>query len=239
MPLTLSAIDALLADNTSGDISAADMRTIVRALHRKNVGAYSLDHADDIWWESELGGLTTLTVTGSQTLTEKDGFLSAAFATQTANDLNCVLKPHTFSTGDSYAVRLAVIGGSTFSMAGLVVSDGTTSTSNAVALLTYINGFQTITTWHGTLTNMGTQANVIAMGTGVGMPWMGLHFKIDYTSANTFRSWASPDGVSWADLGFSTYAKTMTPTHFGVCWSTWGGSGYTAAATFGPVCKVA
>src|SRR5690606_13056067 len=62
------------------------------------------DAADVVWDGSKAAAMTTVTVTGTQTITEKQGVLSVLFSGQGTQDYNCLLKAHTFVVGDSFAV---------------------------------------------------------------------------------------------------------------------------------------
>jgi hypothetical protein len=55
---------------------------------------------------------------------------------------------------------------------------------------------------------------------GLELVW--LYLRLVWTAANTWGFAWSPDGVSWTDYNFSTFAATMTPTHFGPWVSSWG-----------------
>lgn len=235
MPLSLAAIDALLADNGAGDISEGDMRSVVRAIHRKNVGPYSLDDAADVWWEGDVAGMTEVTVTGSQTLTEKDGFLSVNTIGQTAADMNCLLKAHTFSVGDSFVARLGLGGGSQ-SQACVIFTNGTSSSSSMMYGGIASDGGAT-KMWQasGTLTSWAGNFNDTYNNYG-GMT-AGLCVKLVYVATNSWRAWYSPDGVSWF-APFVAVSFTLAPTHVGVGWMTTVASPG-AVATFGPLCKVA
>lgn len=197
------------------------------------------DAADVVWDGSQVAGMTQVTVTGSETLTEKTSVLSVLFSGQSGSDYNCLLASHTFSVGDSFAVPIRLYYGSAgIAVAGVIFTDGTTSAANAVAAHLQKHNTENHTrtyTRHGTLTSMSTvstQHNIRVEH----MPWMWM--RLTYQASNTFRKELSPDGISWTTAGISDVSKTMTPTHFGVCWSVEGQSGE-AINTFGPILKVA
>ena len=101
MPLTLAQIDALLADNTAGDISAADMRSVMATLYGggpgwmpATVGAY-----DDYFDEDNESDWTAVAVTGSVTwgyrYATRLGLsrgVHAVFEDQTAEDFPAYVK---------------------------------------------------------------------------------------------------------------------------------------------------
>lgn len=236
---TFAEMNTLLADNTSGDIAAVDMRDVIKGLWRRQIAPYTNDDAADVYWESNSGDFTTVTVTGSQTITEREGFLSVLFAGQAGADVNAFLKARTFSIGDAFATRIR-IGGliNNHNMTGICFTDGTASTSNvALALAYYGDSSNKISAWHGTLTNLATNVNLF--DSQQLQPYNdGIYAKLIYSAADTFEVQWSWDGVSFSNLAGTTFAKTMTPTHVGVCWSKWGGAD-DGLASFGPICKLA
>jgi hypothetical protein len=199
------------------------------------------DNADafDIQWDgSQSAGMTTVTVTGSQTLTEKTGVLSVKFSGQGSQDHNCLLIAHSFSIGDSFAVPLRYAGNAGFGLAGVIFTDGTTSAANAVAahIQQHSNeGHARVYTRHGTLTAMGTVSAVFNQQSNQ-VPWLWL--RLTYQASNTFRKEISPDGISWSTVGIADVSKTMTPTHVGLCWTVENSAG-DGIATFGPLLKLA
>lgn len=238
MPLTLAQMLALLPDNTTGLISAADMRDVVTAIVHGQRAPYSLDNADDVWWEGDSAGMTQVTVTGSETISEVDGLLSVKFSGQASNDLNALLKAHSFSVGDAWAVSMRMIGpGSNFTFGGLVFTDGTATTSNVIYIGSYMDGGEQsyFAAYSGTLTNVSTNINNVGSMdhaiVGVG------YYKLTYQASNTFRLEYSADGITWITMG-SDASKTMTPTHVGVVWSRWAGAD-TGDVSYGPLCKLA
>ena len=241
----LAALQALLADNTAGDISAQDARDFLVSVFNRGGSMDpndSIDSNDTLWDGNDASGMTTVTVTGTDTLTEGNGMLSVRFSGTSSSDINCLLKSHTFSTGDTFSVPIRLFSREdNFTMAGIIMTDGTASTSNAIALLTYYQDsssdlIQEVR--HGTLTNMGTAAAAISdwPDRGMHIPWK--HHRLEYDASNSFVWAVSPDGLSYTNWGNSAVSKTMTPTHVGVCWSKWGGSDE-AIATFGHLRKTA
>jgi hypothetical protein len=170
---------------------------------------------------------TTLTVTGAQTITEKYGLLSIQVTSnQGATDLNAVLRSVTPSVGDYIETRINstqvnALGTNDFLMTGLVFSDGTASSSNCAVAMAHRDDSSgrwgwVVTSRDGTFTaaTAGTISDVLNhSGPHLYMRW-------EYDATNTFRYFISPDGVSWYDLGTET--ATITPTHVGLVWSTWG-----------------
>jgi hypothetical protein len=240
MPLTLAQMLALFPDNTAGDISAADGRSVITAIVRRQRAPFSVDHADDTWWEGDIGDFTEVAPTGTATESEQDGFLSVLFSGQSSEDFTCFLKPVTFATGHQWVVPVRVMGISNHNMAGICFTDGTTTGSNLVAFVAYVSNTDNqtrVNAFHGTITSSGTA--VTMLDGNAQLPRSdAFYLKLGYSASNTFQHWLSPDGISFSRLGAADISKTMTPTHVGVCVTKYGGSG-DGLATFGPLCKVA
>jgi len=168
---------------------------------------------------------------GAATWTQGNGIMSVLGYGQTANDLAVLVKP--FPTLPPQIVESAVrMAGERDSntMVGLVFTDGTTTASNAVSALLYGNvttGLFYADQRSGTLTNMAS--NVTSIPLHLVGPW--LHVRLKWTSINTFATEWSPDGVSWSSFGMGSITLTFTPTHVGMCFSTWG-SGNIKIGTF-------
>jgi len=197
----------------------------------------STDAADIAWDGTVSAGLTTVTVTGSQTITEKTGILSVSFSGQGSQDYDCLLSAHTFSVGDAFAVPIRFMPDG-LAAAGIIFADGTTSAANAVTAHIQHNGTEaSIRTYtrYGTLTAMSSVSALYALYAQA-FPWVWL--RLTYQASNTFRKEVSPDGISWDTFGISDVSKTMTPTHVGVCWSKDNSSG-TGIASFGNIIKQA
>lgn len=240
MPLTLAQMLALLPDNTAGDISAADARNVVTAIVRGQRAPYSVDHADDVWWESNIGDFTTVTITGTQTVTEKDGYVAVEYSGQSAADYNGLFKARSFSVGDSFAVRVTAVGpASQFSIPGLAFTDGVVGGSNVIQTTAYATNSDvaTIAVLHGTLTNVDTSAWSNAGKSA--HPWLdGIIIRLTYAASNSFQGEVSIDGTHWTSFGNGATAKTMTPTHVGLTWSKEGGANE-SLVSFGPLCRLA
>lgn len=184
--------------------------------------------------------LTTVTVSGSQTLIEAAGVLSVRFAGQGAQDYNCILKPHTFTIGDTFMAATRLLSLSTagqIASAGLIFTDGTVAGSNAVAAHLQYNGGDIpdrVIIRHGTLNAMTTAVTLRITGF-YDRYWL----RLAYQAANSFLLGLSLDGVgAGSAFGGVAQAKAMTPTHVGVCWSKDNTSG-DGLASFGNVRKVA
>lgn len=214
----------------------------------------ALDTGDAVWWGgNDLGTGTTLTITGSQTITEAAPFSADPKLSVTAisgistSDMNCVLFPRTIAVGQIWRCRVRLKGTSNvFAMAMFGFSDGTIGTSNVVTAFRYINSTSTnmlAAAWHGTLTNLATGVGdtVYAQTTtpiGANPVDSTVITEIEYTSANTFAVRYRDPSLALL-LAITGVAVTMTPTHIAVGWSSWGAAGSTREVHFGPVYRVA
>jgi hypothetical protein len=187
-------------------------------------------------YDDEFGGAsigtqwTEQTVSGTATWAQ-DNVLSVAFDSQTADDVSCQLRsipvfpPYDFTT----AVRLGGYADDD-AMAGILLTDGTTTGSNAITCGFY---YDTSTARviaqqkSGTLTALSTNEGSQSMHF-MG-PWM--YLRLRWAAINLFRCYWSPDGVSWVNFDFSDIFQTFTPTHAGV-WCSSNGSAESKIATF-------
>jgi len=159
---------------------------------------------------------------GAATWTQSNGVMSVAGYGQTSSDLAVLVKPFPVLPPQTVttAVRMAGVRDN-YTMVGLVFTDGTTTGSNAVSAFLYGNvttGLFYADQRSGTVTSMGS--NVTSIPLHMIGPW--LHIRLKWTAINSFSTEWSPDGVSWTALGMSTISTTFTPTHAGLCFSTWG-----------------
>lgn len=237
--LTLPQMIASMPD--AGAFTAAELRAVVNSIIKSKLWApYSIDHAEDIFWDGDdLAGFTTVTVTGAQTVTEKDGYVAVEYSGQAANDYNGIFKARTFAIGDSFAVRVRALGpGSQFSVVGLAFTDGVVATSNLFqSIVDATNGnVALLAAQHGTLTSSSTSP--WNSGTISHHPWIdGIVVRLTYVAANSFLSEFSLDGTHWTSFGNAATAKTMTPTHVGLTWSKEAGT-IESQVLFGPLCRL-
>jgi len=239
MPLTLAQIYALITDG--GANTAADVRAALQALYHRQYGIGADPDTNDVYWDGDdVASGTTVTVTGSQTIVEEGGLLSVRYDAQAANDLNCLLFARTLAVGSRWRTNARLfVRAHQFSMAALVMTDGVTAASNAIATTSYQdnagNGFGSV--WHGTLTALTSEAWILNdFAAARIVPHIGL--ELEYVAANSFQG-RFGDGIQGSSWGQANVAKTMTPTHVGVAWSNWGTTGEESIDTFGPLRKIA
>ena len=221
---TLSALQTLLADNTAGDIGAQDIRDFLVSVYPYGRPATAGEY-DDEFLRIESGtptGWTLFTTSGSQTITT-NGRCSVTYSGQTANDLNGIGKAMSLGTGDyvraGYSKLYADNAADNFDMVGVFMSDGLGTTANCIAVLTYTASTR-LTIMEGTITNL---TEVVSSTYTNNMPYGELHVELEYGGTNSFDMRISSDGISWLDHTLAN-AFTLTPTHAGLCWTTWGGA---------------
>lgn len=241
---TLSALQALLADNTAGDISAQDARDVLVSVR---AWAYGFEEgADDIVWDpiaDKVGDGTLLAISGTQTLTEQFGSLEVLFSGQGDGDVGGLLYAHTFSTGDKFVVPVRYmpddLPGTNLTACGLVFADGTASSSNCVTAFIHTAGGATgrkLGVFSGTLGAVFTNEHLLFDGNSA-VPGP-VYCALEYVASNTFQGHFGPGWEATIDFGAADESYTMTPTHVGVWWTKNNTAGI-ASAQFGAVRKIA
>ena len=135
------------------------------------------------------------------------------------------MKATTVSVGDYIETAFRMLGpGQNYLLAGLVMADGVTvGAGTQVTWGVATDGGSGQDFGHKRLTGYQSQAGATNV-TGPGYPMLAdVFLRLEYQAANTWRFWASPDGVSWIPFA-SSVAYTMTPTHVGFWVSTFGGA---------------
>lgn len=192
-------------------------------------------NADDDEFSSDTSAnYTAVTPTGSVNwIFGTNGVLSCLFSGQSANDLCAQLKAMTLADGEWFETLIhTTLKAANYTMIGIVVTDGTSTTSNACAIIAYIDNALNVNLeiWTGTLTNMTSGAASYA-ATAINYAG-GLRLRLKRNSSTSFE-WAisTIDGAQWSKFGTSTVNPGFTPTHAGVFVSVWGGA-QTAIASF-------
>lgn len=171
---------------------------------------------------------TNFAPTGSISFLEGGNVLAALATANESGDLAGRLWPFTVATAP-LTVEIAwadMIPAQNFSMGGLVLSDGTTTTSNAISFTSY-TGQQDLRS--GTLNNMSgstTIGNLIATGARHHN-----YMRLIWKSTNSFQVQRSSDGINWAQHT-SAVSVTLAPTHYGVVLSTYNAGGLRAEGNF-------
>lgn len=242
MPTSLSAMLALVNDNTSGDISAADHRTTIQGLwdwipptekYKMGRQAGETAHAADDFFTS-ITGYTEVDVTGTTTWSATRGGATVVFAGQSANDFGAFLKavpvagvPITIETH-----VMDTLGQADNPTRGLIFTDGTASTSNVAAFgkLVTAGGQNESYQFTGTLTSI-TATALAGAARQTTMDNGQAFTRFVWKAANTFAWSVSPDSETWTDFGRADLSTTFTPTHMGFFVSAWGATG-TQIASF-------
>ena len=196
---------------------------------------------DDEFDDGDTSEWVAVTPTGTASWKEVRGKLSVMYANQTGSDCAAYLTSINGLSFPLYIVTAmrSLSANQNYNMRGPVFTDGVTSTSGAVWLMPYTSLNTYVETWSlrsGTLTNISTShfshGAAGNLGSRYQHPQGGWAYqRLDWTSTNSFRAWASVDGITWINYGLGSYAPSLTPTHYGLGVSTWGGTG-TNASTF-------
>lgn len=226
MTLTLAQMLALLPDNTTGDITAQDLRDVVTALKGPawmNHLARRSDtpHADDDEFDdgTKAGAWSEQVVAGSATWTEDLGVLSVKATGGATGDAATILKsigsltaPVTIET----AIR-TFTWSTDYHAHRLVFTDGTADSSNYLGAgpASRTSGVDSYQVYSGTLTNTDATVRVTTTQTGRTLHSV-LYVRVIWKSANTWQATWSHDAVSWTEFNMADVSFTMTPTHFGL-----------------------
>lgn len=191
-------------------------------------------HVDDQFFHGPTHGGTEVTASGSVTWQTRYGVLSGNPTNQSANDMAAVVWPLTSAaapmTIETRGMILAKADANP--MLGLLFANGTSTGDSISAVSLYMSNNAAVTvlaTFSGTYTT-ATVSNVIS-DMDAAAPLIPFYMRLVWTAANTWAWALSYDGLSWTDFNSSTFAVTLTPTHFGV-WATSWAQPYPAPATF-------
>lgn len=224
MPTSLAALLALFADNTSGDISAADGRAAIQALYdwipdtqkylRGRLAGETAHAADDFF--TTYTGYTEQTPTGSATWAAGRSGLTVTWNSVGADDMAITVKAVP-AAGVPITIETALVTpmqNVNNTGLGLVFSDGTGGTANVCAI-GYVGaaGAAPLSIYRFTGTLASFSSTLLQSGNIItGSPHF---FRLVWKSANTFGWSISADGELWTDWNFADIARTMTPTHMG------------------------
>lgn len=224
MPTSLAAMLALINDNTSGDISAADHRATIQALYDwiPNTQKYLMGrlagetaHAADDFFTT-YSGYTEQTPTGSATWSLGRAGLTVTWNSIGANTMAATLKavpaagvPITIETA-----LVAAMKNSDNSGLGLCFTNGTGSGADVTGIgwvMAAAGAPPSLYKFDGILTAYGVtllhQAVIV-----LGSPQF---LRLVWKSANTFGWSISADGELWTDWNTADISNAMTPTHMG------------------------
>jgi len=216
--------DSILYDDTE-DRFELEFDGVVRAHIKASQAAHDGiaedgGHADDQEFDGSIGG-TAVTPTGTVTWTQSRSRLSVIYEDVNPADMACRLYSLTSpSAGLVVETCFSRMHDDVSNpMVGIILTDGTSTGSNAQALSCYWTAggiHYTLREYAGTITNMvaGLQASLITFGEKI-------YMRLEWVSSNTFAVYVSPDGISWSKMGIADNSLTLTPTHMGVFVSNW------------------
>jgi hypothetical protein len=118
-----------------------------------------------------------------------------------------------------------------YTMGGLAFSDGSppASSSNQVVAMPFwgANDYISMSVRSGTWTNITPDHG--SVNTHDIRP---LYLRLIWTATNEFKMQYSHDGTHWLTNPAGAFARTLTPTYFGLWVTSWGGSAVERFATF-------
>ena len=225
----MSAETDIAAIDDGGVNTALEVRTALTSLltpawHRTLYARSGTPHTDDDEFDDGSLSGTAVTPTGTVTWAEGGGLLSALFEDVQPSDMASRLWAMTPSTSPVTIETASRLLGSNqtsvFPMSGLVITDGTTTTSNAVAFFRYYESTKQTHVYEarsGTLTAMSTIEYTGLLYNQASPSYL----RLIWSAANTFKVQFSLNGVQWMDDNVGSFAHTITPTHYGVFVSNW------------------
>ncbi len=200
----------------------------IHKFNRRVIG--ETPHTDDKFFADGEPLGTQVTPAGTVTWTKQDDRLYVNAINQAANDAAAMLYALTPSsspvTMDTAIQRLG--NSASFPGMGILLTDGTTTTSNGVIVFVYQDVECDV--WSGTITAMTTSLGNTAIGQG-NRTMSGHHYlRLIWDSSNTFRAGFSKDGENWNYNADDSV--TLTPTHYGVFGTAWGGGTVAGSGAF-------
>lgn len=247
MPNRVTHADEVPYDNTTSGMTADDVQDAIDELKASGGGSGStvpgwmehlaVDGGEDEGQEftGSLGG-TLVEPSGTSTWLSQRGLLSVNFHSQAASNLTGRMYPliGTWQVGSYVVCRVRALAlYESYSAYGLVMSDGTTTSSNIMAALEWVRAdthspgnLETLTGTFGSITVPGVRVKPH----NVGLSW--IYLRLTEVSSGSWRMESSPDGISWTTMGMGNTARSLTPTHYGVGVTRWNGGAEQSVATF-------
>lgn len=140
-----------------------------------------------------------------------------------AKPLGGLTFPITIEAGFRFLRRYAT----NYQMFGLCMTDGLVAASRGLWMMPFSHT-GVATAWNFSTRSWTAIGSVAGVSLGdenwelIGGP---LHMRMRWSAANTFQAFYSVDAVTWIQRAPTTNMSfTLTPTHIGVCQSTWGGA---------------
>lgn len=221
-----TAVDDVEADIVTLQAEVAALQSAGLFYQPATIGAYD-DYFDSDssadWTAVAIAGTSNWNIGHQARLGINRGLL-ASFEEQAVGDWPAYLKPLTgIATGDYIQTSIGVLRyASGIAMPLLVFTDGATSAANVVAIGPEIagDGASFFVTVEGTLANATAFDNAVAQIHGA--LWnTAVHWRLQWTAANTFVVFWSLNGEVWSQL-VSITTSGLTPTHGGFVASSYG-----------------
>ena len=165
---------------------------------------------DPVWTETLLNGATTWT--------QGLGRLSVAYNLQSSSQsLSTILKPITAAYPLTIETAMQTHTMNGYSLAGLCMTEGTTSTSQSVSAVMRHDAYDNpyLYLMNGTLTDGDSGGYNTVTPNEQPHPYAFQYIRLIWTASNTFKFLVSHDAVSWVDY-FGGRSVTMSPTHIGM-----------------------
>ena len=233
LTVTRGAESTTAVAHTNGEavkmvLTAAGLTTAVgeRYADRWFVPAGSEVFADEFNDASLDAGWTRVDTSSAAhlTYTEAGGVLSLAHsaAADTSGPGHALMRAMPGGQSFPFTVQVGLRHCSTYAtnyqMIGPIMSNGIVAGAGAQAWsMPYYDVSHGILHSVRSFTNWGTNVNTTS---GIRLDPHDFHVRLKWTAANTFTSEMSPNGVDWMNL--ITVAATVTPTYFGIAYSSWG-----------------
>lgn len=195
------------------------------------------DSDDDEFSTNTAANYTEVDPTGTTTWVLGTGHVaSCVFNDQASGDVGALLKAITLADGESYETCISLLNkkATNVSLAGLVVTDGVLSSSNALAAQCYLGAnadelmIDVRTGTLATLTTVGTSYTLASTSvTGK------LKLRLKRNSSTSFTALISTiDGAQFSGFGLGNVNPGFTPTHAGLIVSIGGGASHECMAAF-------
>lgn len=227
----VQVVHTALAHNYQAHVDrTTDVNPDITAI-RKGSDEFDNDSLDSAWVRVDRSGNSAGT-----TWTEKNDVLSVRHNTADLSaEMHAIVKPIDGSLSAPITIETKVtIWSSAHSnnfMYGLVFSNNPNYGSGIqITSMPWINGTAgTLQANSRAFSGWGTETNNYGGATNSTLinP---LYQRLRWNGDNTFECWFSPDGVSWMRVPNLVNSLTMTPTHFGLWISHWGGTKDSIAA---------
>lgn len=191
-------------------------------IHHRLTGSNS---DDDEFSSDTSASYTQINPTGTVNWVIAHHALTCLFSGQFTADAAAFVKAMTLADGEWFEVRLKGLAKNVnYTFAGIIITDGTSNTSNAISgQITKIGTVTYLESYKGTVTNLST---VIASAEKFGPEaFAGIRLRLRRVSSTNFICEVSTDdGAQWSAFGNSGGDPGFTPTHAGVFVTVYGTS---------------